>query len=319
MTQEDYFSKLRTDFEGFYYQKLWYKLATMEAKRIKYLNLFWLLFFLLGVAFPLFIIWSCGAWLYLVFTEGSSKEIEGILKLIILIAAVIISIIGAPIVSYHSDIKSSIIKDFINFFGHFKHYFFKNIDDEIIKKSQLIGKFNRHNGDDYFCGTYKNVQMVISEEELSMKHNKGESTVFKGVMIILDFPKKFNGQTVIFKDWGHFNFFHTTEKKLERIKLEDVLFEKEFEVYGTDQIEARYLLTAAFMERMLCVRDAFKGKKIQFSFFDNHLFIAINTSKNMFEPASLFKCTTDRRPINDVLEQFISVFSIVEFLKLTQQ
>ncbi|MBQ8465812.1 MAG: DUF3137 domain-containing protein [Alphaproteobacteria bacterium] len=319
MIQSDYFSKLRADFDDFYYKNLWYKLVTLEENRIKHLHRFWLLFFLLGIALPLFCLWAFGEWMYLVFTEGSSKDIEGLLKLILLIGAVIVSVIGAPIVAYHTDVKDSIIDDFIGFFGSFKHYFFKKIDDNIITQSQLISGFNRHSGDDYFCGTYKDVRMIISEEHLSKKHNKGESTIFEGIIILLDFPKKFNGQTVVLKDWGHFNFLHTTEKKLERIKLEDIIFEKEFEVYGTDQIEARYLLTTAFMERMLLVRNAFKGKKIQFSFFDSKLFIAINTSKDMFEPASLFKSSTDRRPINDVLEQFISVFSIVEFLKLTQQ
>lgn len=319
MIKNDYFSKLRADFEEFYYQKLWYKLVNMEEKRIKYLTRFYFLLFIFGMALPLFVLWSCGEWIYLIFTQGSSKEIEGLLKLILLVSAVIIAIIGSPIISYHTTVKDSIINDFINFFGSFKHYLLKHIDDETIKESQLISKFNRHSGDDYFCGSYKNVNMIISEEHLSLKHNKGESTVFEGIMILLDFPKKFNGQTVVLKDWGPFNLFHTTEKKLDKIKLEDVIFEKEFEVYGSDQIEARYLLTAAFMERILLVRDAFKGKKIQFSFFDNRLLIAINTSKDMFEPASLFKRSTDRRPINDVLEQFISVFSIVEFLKLTQQ
>ena len=318
MPDNDYFSKLRLEFDNYYYQKLWPKLLNLEENRLKQLHRFWILFFIMCFALPCFIIKMWGEWLYLIFTQGSSQEIEGIIKLGALLFIVILAVVSYPIISYETDVKSSIIDDFANFFGNFKHYFARKIDDEIIKKSLLFGNYNRHSGDDFFEGQYKNVKMIISEEEMYIKHNKGQTNVFEGIVILLDFPRSFKGQTVVFKDWGIFNFMHK-KLRLENIKLEDVIFEKEFEVYGTDQIEARYLLTTAFMERILMVREAFKSKKIQFSFFDNRLFIAINTTTDMFEPASLFKRSTDRRPIDKVLEQFISVFSIVEFLKLTQQ
>ena len=319
MSEPDNFADLRSKFETFYYQKLWPKLFDMEESRRIYLHRFWMLFCFLGIGLPSFIIFMWGEWIYSIFTTGSSKEIESILKLGLLVVAVIVAIIGSPIIAYKMDVKDSIIKDFINFFGNFKHYLFKEIDDDTIKKSLLVKDYNRHSCDDYFCGTYKNTSMVIAEEHLAVKRRKGETSIFDGIMIMLDFPKSFKGQTVVMKDWKWFNFIHQTDKSFERIALEDVDFENEFEVYGNDQIEARYLLTAAFMERMLKVRETFRGKKIQFSFFDNKLFIAIETSKDMFEPASLFKCSTNRGPINDVFEQFISVFAIVEFLKLTQQ
>ena len=47
------------------------------------------------------------------------------------------------------------------------------------------------------------------------------------------------------KDSGWLNLF----KKIgwpERVKLEDVSFERQFEVFSDNQIEARYLLTTAF-------------------------------------------------------------------------
>ena len=315
----DYFSDLRKNFEAYYNEKLWPKLFELEEERIKQLCRFCVLFFIMCVALPCFIIKMWGEWIYFVFTQGSPFDAEAVVKLGILLFAVIIAIVGYPIFSYKHNVKYSIIDDFINFFGNFKHLFTHHIDDEIIGKSLLFNYYNRHSGDDYFEGQYKNIKMTISEEEMRIKHNKGNSTVFKGIVILLDFPKRFAGQTVVFKDWKYFNCFHTTAKEFEKITLEDVRFEKEFEIYSTDQIEARYLLTTAFMERILKVREVFKGKKIQFSFFDNQLLIAINTSADMFEPASLFKRSTDRRPIDTVLEQFISIFAIVEFLKLTQQ
>ncbi|MBR1605228.1 MAG: DUF3137 domain-containing protein [Alphaproteobacteria bacterium] len=319
MLCDSLFTKYRADFEEYYYQKIWPKLIEMEEKRLRQLYRFWILFFIMCCALPCFIIYMWGEWLYVAFTQCSGKELEGIIKLGLLLIALIVSIVGYPIVCYKSDVKNAIIKDFINFFGSFDHNIFSKIHDETIKKSLLFNSYNRHYGDDYFYGKYRNVDMVISEEELIFKRNKGQNTVFDGVLILLKFPKNFLGQTVVFKDWGYFNCFHKTAKHFENVKLEDIIFEKEFEVFATDQIEARTLLTTAFMERILKVRDIFHGKKIQFSFFDNHLLIAIHTSTDMFEPSSLFKCSTDRRPINNVFEQFLAVFAIIEFLKLTQQ
>ena len=177
MASFDYFTKLRADFEKFYYQKLWLKLTTMEEERLKYLHRFWILFFLMGVFLPLFILFVCGEWIYFIITQGTPKEIESLIKLCLLGATVIIAIIGSPIINYKLKVKDSIIEDFINFFGSFRYHPLSYISDDILRDSQLFRAYNRHSGDDYFYGTYKNVTMTISEERLRYKHNKGESTI----------------------------------------------------------------------------------------------------------------------------------------------
>ena len=108
-------------------------------------------------------------------------------------------------------------------------------------------------------------------------------------------------------------------KGLERVKLEDTKFEKIFEVFSSDQIEARYLLTTAFMERMLRLRDLYDGKVIQFSFKDNKLLIAIKTRQNMFEANSFFRSNLNKKRIDLVFLQFYTVFSIIKLLKLNQR
>lgn len=319
MSDADNFDHLRTEFDGYYYQKIWPKLAEKESLRLKHLHRFWILVFIMCLLLPAFIVKVWGDFIYTLFLQGNREDIEGFIKLFLMAAAVILMIIGAPIVAYQENIKDSIIEDFINFFGSFRHFSARKISDADIKQSRLFSVYDRHLCDDYFCGTYKNTPMIIAEEEMSRKQGKYRTTVFKGIIIIIDLPKPVTGQTVVLDDRGFFNFLNNAGKGLQRIALEDVIFEKEFEAFGSNQIEARCLLTTAFMERMLKVRETFKGKKIKFSFWDNRLLIAVNTSTDMFEPASLFKCSTDRRPINEVLEQFISVFAIADILKLTQR
>ena len=101
--------------------------------------------------------------------------------------------------------------------------------------------------------------------------------------------------------------------------MEDSKFEKIFEVYSDSQIEARYLLTTAFMERILKLRDLFGGKSIQFRFKENTLLIAIATRQNMFEAHSFFRSNINKNKIDRVFEQFYMVFSIIKILKLNQR
>lgn len=113
-------------------------------------------------------------------------------------------------------------------------------------------------------------------------------------------------------------FFYVKHKKTNKdeVKLEDVVFSKNWGILATDQIEARYLLTTAFMDRMLEVKKRFKGKSIEFSFFDNKLLIAIHTYKDMFETTSLFRSALSYHNIQNVVYQFYSIFSIIDLLKI---
>ena len=112
----------------------------------------------------------------------------------------------------------------------------------------------------------------------------------------------------VMKDW------FKKRRKMQEVVLEDVVFDKHWNVESTDQIEARYVLTPAFMERMLTVKKRFKGNKIEFSFWNNKVLIAVHTGKDMFETTSLFTPALDYRKVQEVVAQFYSVFSVADVL-----
>lgn len=322
MQESPEISKLRQDFEAFYNQNLWGRFAAMEEERKKYFIRFCVLFFIMFFILPSLIIWLWGQSLLIIFHNMDSKQTEDAAKISLLIFWGMIAITGSPIFAFRKKIKTKIMQEFVRFFGTFKYCFEQRIDSEILRKSLLFGGFNSNSGDDYFTGTYKNVRMTIAEQKLVYQGRKNSHTEFKGILILLDMNKNFQGQTVVFNDYGVFNFLHRFSNLgagLQNIKLEDVVFEKQFEVYGTNQIEARYLLTPAFMERILQVCKLFQGSKVKFGFFDNRLLIAVSTGKNMFETSSLFSITTNRKRINQTFEQILSVMSVVDILKLTQK
>lgn len=301
--------KLKQAFDRFYMEKLYGSFGELEGMRRKYLQRFWLL-----VALSFLIVPAIGFIVYIMQWDPAVFIFGTVLMIVIA---------QSPINSYRQYVKNGIMKDFTGFFKDFDYLFGNLVDAEKIRFSRLFGNYDRRYGDDYFEGKYKNVTMTISEEKLTQivrtRKSRHEQTVFDGVIVILSMNKKFKGQTVVKKDYGWLGNKFTCPSGLQRLRLEDPVFERKFEVYSDNQIEARYLLTTAFMERLLRLKQAFGGKKIECSFFDNQLMIAISTSENMFETSSFFHSAFDKKRMDRAFEQFCSVREIVDILKLNQQ
>lgn len=308
------------EFEQYYQKQMYPKLCELEQIRLKYKRRFIYLLILISVLTPLLLIISYQLLMSGVADKSALKFFDEYTMPIVLGLIVLIFILSGPFSDYRREMKNGTMKDLAHFFGNFHYTLGKCLDDRILENSKLIGSFNRHYGDDYFEGEYNDVKIVVSEEMMQQESGHGKHRVivtkFNGVLIRLQMNKKFSGQTVVLRDWGIFNKLHLPFDKLQKVALEDVRFEREFEVYSDNQIEARYVLTTAFMERMIKLKKAFRGKKIRFSFFDNQVLIAVSTSKNLFEPGSLFTSILSRARMANVFNQFYSVLSVVDILKL---
>lgn len=66
------------------------------------------------------------------------------------------------------------------------------------------------------------------------------------------------------------------------VKLEDPEFERAFVVYSDSQIETRYILTPALMQRLLDFRRRSKGE-LQVSFVGSNVNIGLNRVGKLFE------------------------------------
>ena len=292
---------LKEKFTAYYQTNLLPLLQQQEKIRRKYLARFFLLLGLSVIFYPLFIM----AVITIMAQFGSADGGP-----ILLVSGFFVMLLYAPIHKYKKKVKNQIMPYFADFFGTFEYEFEKTIDSEILRQSKLFSDFRINKGDDYFTGVYEGVQITIAEERLqkpqdmsvmniSYEHHKD---TFRGVCILLEMNKNFNGQTIGLCDWGWFNMFHASQG-LQRVRLEDSRFEKIFEIYAENQIEARYLLTTAFMERLLKLQKLYEGKNIQFSFKDNKLLIAIATKQNMFETNAFFKSNLNRKTIDLAFEQ----------------
>jgi hypothetical protein len=68
------------------------------------------------------------------------------------------------------------------------------------------------------------------------------------------------------------------------VKLESVEFENKFVVYSNDQVEARYILTPSFMERLVKLQDLM-GDNTSYSFVNTNVYVAVPIDEDLFEPS----------------------------------
>ena len=142
-------------------------------------------------------------------------------------------------------------------------------------------------------------------------------TVFRGPLVISRFPKRFSGRTLVVPDAGGIgNFFGDLFKGATgRVGLESPEFEKIFEVYATDQVEARYLLTPTTMDRLVAFKHRFDCK-LRLAFVDAALLIAIDDRRDWFPNPGLFDRLTDPALVRTQFEEIARVAEIVESLNL---
>jgi hypothetical protein len=128
--------------------------------------------------------------------------------------------------------------------------------------------------------------------------------IFQGLFFSADFHKHFHGYTRVTPGGrGLFGRFSSSA-----VKLEDPRFTKRFSVSSSDQVEARYLLTPAMMERILAVDDRFGGR-MQIAFSGSRVIIAVSMGWDSLSPNIRAPLITSRETarIYNLLEQGVTL------------
>ncbi len=186
------------------------------------------------------------------------------------------------------------------------------------RAEKLVPGYDRSSFEDEIAGERHGAAFTLFEAHLRdvRRDSKGRTTtvtVFRGQLLRVAFPQNFLGRTIVLRDAGMFNAFLNLGTKLQRVGLVDPTFEKIFEVFSTDQVEARYLLTPTFMERLLELETLLKGKKARAAFAEGDLLVAIEGG-NLFEPGSMFKPLADFARVEKVLKEIQSVHGVIDAL-----
>lgn len=254
-------------------------------------------------------------------------------SLIIMVVTIIVFLIygSSYAKEYCSDYKREIHSNLLREFSE-NLSFSENggISKEEFKASGLFNNsIDRYKAEDLVSGSLKKTNIrfseVHAEERRTETTKNGTRTyyvnIFKGIFFVADFNKHFQGSTLVKTDiaertFGNFGrFFQQSVFKPEKlIQLEDQTFEREFAVYSTNQVEARYILTPRLMERILNLQKKTKGN-IQLAFRNSSVFIAIEESKNLFEPDFNLPAT-DANQIATIFSDLNFFVNIVDDLDL---
>ena len=164
--------------------------------------------------------------------------------------------------------------------------------------------------EDMFQGRRGASDFMLCEATLTQGSGKNRHTVFQGQIFKIAFPRKFLGTTVVLRDSGWLNRFECP-KGLEKVGLEDPHFEKIWEVFGDDQIEARAILTPTFMEQLVALETAYSGKHIRCGFCEGELMIAVE-GQDRFEVGNMFTTLDSKTRAIGLAGDISAVFRLID-------
>ena len=309
MPEEKTYTQMRREFQDKFFNELSPALAKFDGERKGKL-----LYAILGASF--FSMLGTLLLISLFFIKLSNDGTEGALKGAVLMYCFAGGIWYSVKKGFENKIKDKIMSEVCKCFGNleWEKCLLYN-ERKIFSCSNLIPDFSSSIFDDYFRGSYKDVGFEIIEAKCSVGSGKNRRTVFDGVIVRLDMNKNFKGNTVIRPD----SMFHTSpSSNLRHTTLEDVVFEKKFDVYTDDEVEARYLITPSFMERLNNMKVAFAAEQVSCAFYEKNLFVALHTSQDLFSLCSLLKPVNDGRQFFQMFEEILSIIKLIDYFKLSQ-
>lgn len=256
--------------------------------------------------------------LYLAITNGGifDKNNEGMSKL----AAILYTLSYLSWFwikkGFENTIKKRIMPTVCKCFGNMKWSEGLYSSGNLFSNSYVVPQFTSEEYDDIFEGSYKDVNIEIVESEYIVGSGKSQRTVFDGVIVKLDMNKHFMSHTVIKPS----SLIHISPSSdLKYTELEDVEFNKKYDVFTNDEVDARYLITPSFMERLKNMKIAFKANGVSCAFFGNFLIIALSTRKDIFSICSLVKPIDDKKQYFQMYEEILSIIKLIDHFKLNQK
>ncbi len=170
-----------------------------------------------------------------------------------------------------------------------------------------------------FVGTHRGLPIDIVDLTLTKGSGDDVRQIFTGLLVTVELPRALRGTTAVIADGDMFSEARDwmTGNSRARVRIEDPEFEKAYQVYGTDQIAARALLTPAFIERFRALAAlSWAGQPLALV-ADNRLTLAIpRIGHSLFEPPSFREPAASRAALatlyNDIVEVFATVDTVID-------
>jgi|GEM_PF-5278333 len=175
---------------------------------------------------------------------------------------------------------------------------------------------------------YELVELAVHNVKKSTD-SKGRTTttyipIFCGILLKADFNKNFEGHTTIRTDKaeGSFGFLARGAQRLmssintmNLVEMESPEFEEKFKVHSTDPVQARYILTPDFMERILAL--GMGCPEVQIAFRDSAVIFALPRKSAFLEMNGGTENLTSS--VEGLLNDLVTLLQIIEDMKLNER
>lgn len=250
------------------------------------------------------------------------RNLDTVAGVIVLVCS---AVLGPIYKKFNSKIKGDLFQTIFKFFGDFIYEPKGSEEISLYESFRILPAFSkkRSKTEDLVFGSYKGVN--FSFEEINLKSERDHrKEIFTGSVLLCKVSKNFKGRTVVKqKEEGGFSiskiFRSNSFDGLEKVDLEDVEFEKMFMAYSQDQVEARYLLTTSFMERLKDLSKFLGSSRTDISFYNGELLLLFKDSADLFEPESLTKKMNLVAECKKIIEQMHLIYGLIDSLKLDQK
>lgn len=237
------------------------------------------------------------------------------------IVGMFVMIIGGKKSNYRGAFKNEVIGALVSGVEeNLTYYPDQGITQQIYINGEFEQHFDKFLSEDLIEGNLDNKYYVCMSEVLTQNEttdSEGKTTtttIFHGMFGVSDCAKEIPGYIKIHSDKG---FFGKIFGNKEKIEMDSSEFEKNFDVYCTNQIITMQILTADIMEMLIEFKKAskieyeltLKGNQIYLRFFTGAVFepnilkksLDYNTLKRYYDIIEfIFKVT---RSINKVIEE----------------
>ena len=260
---------------------------------------------------------------FLISSAKTTGEFDIFFFIMIIIGVVALAMLITGSVGYYS-LKKTFKQDFL------AEMFSKLIPDvtyrpetglsqDEVYSSEFLKRADRYHSEDYIAGKIGDVDFVSSDvklEERHVQHTKNGTRVyyvayFVGRVFRFDFNKVFTGNLQVLEAGSPYS-----RRKFNKVKMESVDFNKKFKIFAEEDITAFYILTPDIMEAIFNLEKRNPGR-ISMSFLGDHLYVAINNSRDTFE-LQLFR-KLDQSVIEEFKQDLLVIKDFIVSLKLNNK
>lgn len=187
----------------------------------------------------------------------------------------------------------------------------KRIPKHLILHSHIV-PVGSYSSDFQLTFDHHGVRLTLSYTESYSDADK--KTHFSGTFALLEFPAPlFSGMTIVTEDRGWFG--RRTKQKLTRLKrvdLVDPLFEKDFDAFSDDPVEARMIFNPLFIEKFRALSE--QHHPLSASFYDGHkIFLTIPGTRAFLSP-SLWRQSKNSSELSASYDEITHILKLIDVI-----